>query len=133
LAIVTHIGKTPNGFAPYGHRMLYKNEPTVIPLMEAMHLIDSDVCTIEWTTHDLDDSKLLEGDWHDRLCEILNLNPKSTVKQIETILKPKKDGRKVATKAKPIELPTMTKLVKEPASLVVDEESVAIGSEESQE
>lgn len=107
MAIVTHTGATPNGFAPYGNRMLYKGEPTEIPLMEAMHLIGSTVCEIEWTAQDMKDFKELPEQWQGRLKEILNLQPSATQKQIETVLNPTKPkgGRKATTKAKPVDAP----------------------------
>tara|TARA_R100000458_G_C8274729_1_gene249729 strand:+ start:2431 stop:2784 length:354 start_codon:yes stop_codon:yes gene_type:complete len=88
--------------------MLYKGEPTEMPLMEAMHLIGSAVCEIEWTAQDMSDFKELPEQWQNRLKEILNLQPSATMKQVETVLNPTKPkgGRRASTKAKPVATPT---------------------------
>lgn len=110
MAIVTHTAPTPNGFAAYGKRMLYKGEPTEMPLMEAMHLIGSESCDLEWTQRDLEDFKGLPEQWQLRLKEILNLQPNATLKQVDTVLNPTKakSGRKANTKPKPVVTPEPT-------------------------
>ena len=130
MAIVTHTAPTPNGFAAYGKRMLYKGEPTEIPLMEAMHLIGSSVCEIEWTAKDMADFKELPKQWQNRLREILNLQPNATLKQVETVLNPTKPKgrRKANTKTTPVATPTP-----EPTPPPVEETTDSEGESETGE